>query len=70
MKLALKKIFPLRNDVIRIQFGGVQRTGLYAVGIFTNVMLGTDAKFLIKSSLFVQMFKGVCPAETKDWLCF
>lgn len=28
------------------------------------------AKFIIKSSLFVQMFKGVCPAETEDWFCF
>ena len=47
----------------------VQRPGLYAVGIFTIVLPGTDAKFIIKSSLFVQMFKGVCPAETEDWLC-
>jgi hypothetical protein len=44
--------------------------GLYAVGIFANVLPGTDVKFIIKSSLFVQMFKGVCPAETEDWLCF
>jgi hypothetical protein len=44
--------------------------GLYAVGIFTNVLPVTAAKFIIKSSLFVQMFKGACLAETKDWLCF
>jgi hypothetical protein len=45
-------------------------SGLYAVGIFTNVLPGTAAKFIIKSSLFVLKFKGVCPAETEDWLCF
>jgi len=45
-----------------------QRPGLYAVEIFTNVLPGTDAKFIIKSSLFVQMFKDVCPAETEDRL--
>ena len=27
-------------------------------------------KFIIKSSLVIQMFKAVCPAETTDRLCF
>jgi hypothetical protein len=44
--------------------------GLYAVGIFTNVLPGTAAKFIIKSLLFIQMFKGACLAETEDRLCF
>jgi hypothetical protein len=30
----------------------------------------TAAKFIIKSSLFVQMFKGASQAETEDCLCF
>ena len=41
--------------------------GLFAVGIFTSVP-PTDAKFVIKSSLFVQKFKDVCPAKTEDRL--
>ena len=47
-----------------------QRSGLAAVGIFANVLPGTDDKFIIKSSLFVQIFNGACLAETEDWLCF
>ena len=30
----------------------------------------TDAKLIIKSSLFVQKFKDASQAETEDWLCF
>jgi hypothetical protein len=41
-----------------------------AVGIFTNVLPGTDAKFIIKSSLFLQKFKDAGQAETNAWLCF
>jgi hypothetical protein len=44
--------------------------GLYAVGIFTNVLPGTAAKFIIKCSLFLQKFKGAGQAETEEWLCF
>ena len=36
------------------------RPGLYAVGIFTNVLPGTAVKFIIKSSLFLQKFKDAC----------
>jgi hypothetical protein len=31
---------------------------------------GTDAKFIIKSSMFVQKFKDAGQAETDAWLCF
>ena len=47
-----------------------ERPGLYAVGIFTNVLPGTDAKFIIKSSLFLQKLKGACPAETETGFTF
>ena len=47
-----------------------QRPALYAVGIFTNVLPGTDAKFIIKNLLFVQKFKDAGQAQTEDWLCF
>ncbi len=30
----------------------------------------TAAKFIIKSSLFVQKFKDAGQAQTEDWLCF
>ena len=30
----------------------------------------TAAKFIIKSSLFLQKFKDAGQAETEDWLCF
>jgi hypothetical protein len=51
-------------------FNSRQRTGLYAVGIFTNVLPGTAAKFIIKCSLFLLKFKDAGQAETEDWLCF
>jgi len=47
-----------------------QRSGLYAVGIFTNVLPGTAAKFIIKCSLFLLKFKDAGHAQTEDWLCF
>ena len=51
LKLAFKKIFPLRTDVIRIQFGGVQRFGLAQNWYLKFVQPGTAANFIIKSSL-------------------
>jgi hypothetical protein len=49
---------------------GRRRAGLYAVGIFTNVLPGTAVKFKIKCSLFLLKFKDASQAETEDWLCF
>ena len=50
--------------------GDAQRSGLYAVGIFTSVLPTTDAKFINKSSLFLQKLKDAGQAETEDRLCF
>jgi len=47
-----------------------QRPVLYAVGIFTSVLHGTAAKFIIKTSLFLQMFKDAGYTQTEDCLCF
>jgi len=33
-------------------------------------MPGTDAKFIIKSSLFLLKIKVAGQAQTEDWLCF
>jgi hypothetical protein len=44
--------------------------GFYIVGIFTNVLPKTDAKFIIKSSLFILKLKHAGQAQTEDWLCF
>jgi hypothetical protein len=48
----------------------LQRTGLYAVGIFASVLPGTDVKFIIKSLLLLLKFKDAGQAQTEDWLCF
>jgi hypothetical protein len=70
-KMKTPQIFILDSCyLISRLLGCHQRPGLYAVGIFTIVLPGTAAKFIIKCLLSVLKFKGACPAGTKDWLCF
>jgi len=64
------KVKKMLKSVRLLVKGYTQRPGLYAVGIFANVLPTTVAKFIIKSSLFVLKFKDAGQAKTEDWLCF
>jgi hypothetical protein len=53
---------PLLHDRERIRLGDV--------AVFENRQPVTAAKFISKSSLFLQKFKDAGQAETEDRLCF